>query len=92
MMGQQEAKNMASNEVCSEHILLGIVAQSPDNFYSTDITLERAREAVHALFGRRRRRDAATKAGQDMPFSRNAKKVFEQASMVRGVCCVVACI
>lgn len=41
--------------------------------------MERARTAVEALVGKKRPRDS-----KDLPFSRDAKKVFETALLVRG--------
>lgn len=85
MMGQEEAKAMAAGEVCSEHILLGLASQDNGKagYMESGITLPAARAAVQEMFGKSKARDPSDVTKQDIPFSQNAKRVFEQASTVR---------
>ena len=68
---------------------MGFISEEPASktgFYGSGITLERVRAAVEALQDPNRAPDARPLAGpqaQDLPFSHDAKRVFETAAAVR---------
>lgn len=66
----------------TEHLLLGLIAEDAGRtgFYGTGVTVQRARESVKQQSGRRRQKASPS---NELPFSRNAKNVFEAALVVR---------
>lgn len=87
VLSQREAKALGSELVYSQHLLLGLVAEedrSTDGFLASGITVEKAREVVRVVWNRNT--SARGGAGDDdkrsatqVPFSVNAKRVFEAA-------------
>ncbi|KAI8465710.1 MAG: ClpD chaperone, Hsp100 family [Monoraphidium minutum] len=78
MFAQQQAKQMDSPEVTTEHVLLGLVAEdttSKHGYLNSGLTPERARMAVDALAGRRK-----PAPGDSIPFSREVRTTFEAAT------------
>ncbi|BAT79060.1 hypothetical protein VIGAN_02186400 [Vigna angularis var. angularis] len=87
VLSQREAKALGSELVYSQHLLLGLVAEedrSSDGFLASGITVEKAREVVRGVWNRNTSArggasdDDKTSATQ-VPFSVNAKRVFEAA-------------
>jgi ATP-dependent Clp protease ATP-binding subunit ClpC len=78
MLAQEEARRMSATEVSTEHILLGLIAEDSGKggFLGSGLTIDKARQEVDIVIGRGRR-----DAPKDLPFSREAKKVFEAALM-----------
>ncbi|GLC72569.1 hypothetical protein PLESTF_001265700 [Pleodorina starrii] len=79
MIAQAEAKAFGHNEVNTEHILLGLVAEeslSKNGYLNSGVTPERARATVEAVFGRKR----PVSHGESIPFSREVRKMFEAAT------------
>lgn len=74
-------------QVSTEFLLMGLLSEEPPSktgFYGSGITLDKARTAVEALQERARQADGRSSAGptQELPFSRDAKRVFETAAEV----------
>ena len=68
-------------QVNTEHILLGLVAEeslSTNGSLNSGVSSERAKAAVEALFGRKR----PVSHGESIPFSREVRKMFENATHV----------
>ncbi|KHN31234.1 Chaperone protein ClpD, chloroplastic [Glycine soja] len=66
VLSQREAKALGSELVYTQHLLLGLIAEedrSSDGFLASGVTVEKAREVVRSV----------------VPFSVNAKRVFEAA-------------
>ncbi|CAJ1974732.1 unnamed protein product [Sphenostylis stenocarpa] len=87
VLSQREAKALGSELVYTQHLLLGLVAEedrSSDGFLGSGITAEKAREVVRGVWHRNSSArggvgdDNKTSATQ-VPFSVNAKRVFEAA-------------
>ncbi|GIL61397.1 hypothetical protein Vafri_15861 [Volvox africanus] len=79
MIAQAEAKAFGHNEVNTEHILLGLVAEeslSKNGYLNSGVTPERAKATVEAIFGRKR----PVSHGESIPFSREVRKMFEAAT------------
>ncbi|EFJ49084.1 ClpD chaperone, Hsp100 family [Volvox carteri f. nagariensis] len=79
MIAQAEAKSFGHNEVNTEHILLGLVAEeslSKNGYLNSGVTPERAKATVEAIFGRKR----PVSHGESIPFSREVRKMFEAAT------------
>ncbi|KAG2433436.1 hypothetical protein HXX76_008493 [Chlamydomonas incerta] len=79
MIAQAEAKAFGHTEVNTEHILLGLVAEeslSKNGYLNSGVSSERAKAAVEALFGRKR----PVSHGESIPFSREVRKMFENAT------------
>lgn len=87
----------------TEHVLLGLVAEdtlSKHGYLNSGLTLEAARTAVEASFGKKR----ALSTNDAIPFSREVRKNFELATSVSALqagflacllctlsCCAVLC-
>lgn len=87
VLSQREAKGLGSELVYTQHLLLGLVAEedrSSDGFLASGIAVEKAREVVRNIWHRNSSArggvndDHKTSATQ-VPFSVNAKRVFEAA-------------
>lgn len=73
---------ITTQQVSSEHVLLGLVAEettSKAGYLNSGLTHERVRQAVENLSGRRK----ANTAADNIPFSREVRKMFEAATNVR---------
>jgi hypothetical protein len=71
-----------SVQVNTEHILLGLVEEeslSKNGYLNSGLSSENARAAVEAMFGRKR----PVSNGESIPFSREVRKMFESATLVR---------
>jgi len=83
MLAQSEARMAGKTEVCTDDLLLGLIAESAkasNGFADTGLTLEAAREARAKVFGAGTDDDEfKTPAKTEMPFSVSSKKVFEGA-------------
>ncbi|RZR75200.1 hypothetical protein BHM03_00051743 [Ensete ventricosum] len=85
MFSQREAQAHGMGTVFNQHLLLGLVAEdkSPSGFLGSGITIDRAREAVRAIWPDGVAADHATapSAGSStgVPFSLNSKRVFQAA-------------
>lgn len=94
VLSQREAKALGSELVYTQHLLLGLIAEedrSSDGFLASGVTVEKAREVVRSVWHRNsfaRAGSGAARAGVDgdskasatqVPFSVNAKRVFEAA-------------
>ncbi|KAH1126188.1 hypothetical protein GYH30_015289 [Glycine max] len=95
VLSQREAKALGSELVYTQHLLLGLIAEedrSSDGFLASGVTVEKAREVVRSVWlrnGSARAGSGAARAGVDddgskasatqVPFSVNAKRVFEAA-------------
>ncbi|RZC07822.1 chaperone protein ClpD, chloroplastic-like [Glycine soja] len=95
VLSQREAKALGSELVYTQHLLLGLIAEedrSTDGFLASGVTVEKAREVVRSVWlrnGSARAGSGAARAGVDddgskasatqVPFSVNAKRVFEAA-------------
>ncbi|KAG9150872.1 hypothetical protein Leryth_003011 [Lithospermum erythrorhizon] len=84
MFAQKEAKLLGENEVSTQHLLLGLVAEDrgQDGFLGYGITLDKAREAVKSIW--KVDNDFGTRGGEngaasDVAFSDSVKRVFEAA-------------
>ncbi|KHN09691.1 Chaperone protein ClpD, chloroplastic [Glycine soja] len=88
VLSQREAKALGSELVYTQHLLLGLIAEedrSTDGFLASGVTVEKAREVVRSVWAG----SGAARAGVDddgskasatqVPFSVNAKRVFEAA-------------
>ncbi|BDA47991.1 ATP-dependent Clp protease ATP-binding subunit ClpA homolog [Coccomyxa sp. Obi] len=87
MLAQDYASRMNATEVSPEFLLLGLihteepVSREGPGFYGSGITLDKARTAMEALHGRMRQEDSRKLSSHPhMPFSRDAKRVFESAA------------
>ncbi|KAL4441273.1 hypothetical protein ABPG77_011510 [Micractinium sp. CCAP 211/92] len=76
MLAQEEARRLQSAEVTTEHIFLGLIAEDSgkNGFLGSGVTVEQARRVVEARVAKGRREPP-----KDLPFSRDAKKIFEAA-------------
>lgn len=92
VFSQREAKALGSELVYTQHLLLGLIAEedrSSDGFLASGITVEKAREVVRSIWHRNSSISGAVRGrgGDDgdkasatqVPFSINAKRVFEAA-------------
>ncbi|KAL6996791.1 hypothetical protein U1Q18_006919 [Sarracenia purpurea var. burkii] len=89
IFSQREAKGLGEGMVFTQHLLLGLVAESrdPDGFLGSGITIDAAREAVRSIWrenGSSDRDSVAAEASSvtsatDVPFSSGAKRAFEAA-------------
>ncbi|CAL9095845.1 unnamed protein product [Musa acuminata var. zebrina] len=85
MFSQREAQTHGMGIVFNQHLLLGLVAEdkSPSGFLGTGITIDRAREAVRAIWPDGIAADQATTpssgSSTGVPFSLNSKRVFQAA-------------
>ncbi|GAB4819073.1 hypothetical protein N2152v2_006119 [Parachlorella kessleri] len=78
MLSQEFSRALGGNEVDTVHIMLGLIAEEPQRtggFLGSGVTVERARSVVENMVGKKRPRDSS----KDLPFSRDAKKIFELA-------------
>jgi hypothetical protein len=76
-----------SVQVSTEFLLLGLMAEEPASkkgFYGSGITIDSARAAVDALQDRSRQAEGRSFSvpNQELPFSRDSKRVFETAAAV----------
>ncbi|EIE27350.1 ATP-dependent Clp protease ATPase subunit [Coccomyxa subellipsoidea C-169] len=76
---------MHASEVSTEFLLMGLISEEPASktgFYNSGITIDRARTAVEALQERSRQADGSSLSSPapELPFSRDAKRVFETAA------------
>lgn len=74
-------------QVSTEFLLMGLISEEPASktgFYSSGITIDKARAAVEALQERTRQTDgpSLSSPAPELPFSRDAKHVFESAAEV----------
>lgn len=74
-------------QVSTEFLLLGLLSEEPvskTGFYGSGITIDSARTAVDALQDRTRQGEARSFSvpNQELPFSRDSKRVFETAAAV----------
>lgn len=79
MMSQQEAKNLGSVEVKTEHLLLGLIAeegQSKTGYMNSGLSFERVKREVEAVLGKK----MPILSQETVPFSREVKKTFETAT------------
>ena len=80
---------MLRAQVSTEFLLMGFISEEPASktgFYGSGITLDKVRAAVEALQDPNRPADGRPLSGpqtQDLPFSHDAKRVFETAAAVR---------
>ncbi|KAK7410969.1 hypothetical protein VNO78_02247 [Psophocarpus tetragonolobus] len=88
VLSQREAKALGSELVYTQHLLLGLIAEedrSPDGFLASGITAEKAREVVRTVWHRTSSARGSAAADDNkasatqVPFSVNAKRVFEAA-------------
>nr|KYP69510.1 hypothetical protein KK1_008701 [Cajanus cajan] len=92
VLSQREAKALGSELVYAQHLLLGLVAEedrSSDGFLASGVTVEKAREVVRGIWHRNGSGHGAARvarggvddraSGAQVPFSVNAKRVFEAA-------------
>ncbi|THU50826.1 hypothetical protein C4D60_Mb06t24430 [Musa balbisiana] len=85
MFSQREAQTHGMGIVFNQHLLLGLVAEdkSPSGFLGSGITIDRAREAVRAIWPDGVAADQATTpssgSSTGVPFSLNSKRVFQAA-------------
>ncbi|KAF7840202.1 chaperone protein ClpD, chloroplastic [Senna tora] len=91
LFSQREAQALGKEVVFNQHLLLGLIAEeatSPDGFLASGITLDKAREVVRSIW--HSSSTGTTNDGGDnkkavsvpfhhVPFSINAKRVFEAA-------------
>lgn len=82
-LSQREAKALGNDTVSTQHLLLGLIAESRDDdgFLGTGITVEVAREAVTGIWHSDGTgdRNSATSAATDVAFDASTKRVFEAA-------------
>lgn len=94
LFSQREAQALGKEVVFTQHLLLGLIAEedsSPDGFLASGITLDKTREAVRSIW---HLKDSSSVTGTNddgndkkavsvpfhhVPFSINAKRVFEAA-------------
>ncbi|KAK9830429.1 hypothetical protein WJX72_011733 [[Myrmecia] bisecta] len=77
MYAQKETSELGASSVSTEHILLGLIAlPGSQAFLGTSLNLEKARRVVVELMGRHQRKVHQ----QDLPFSADAKRVYEAAA------------
>uniref|UniRef100_A0A0C9RIM1 TSA: Wollemia nobilis Ref_Wollemi_Transcript_15840_3487 transcribed RNA sequence n=1 Tax=Wollemia nobilis TaxID=56998 RepID=A0A0C9RIM1_9CONI len=85
MFAQREAKALGQQEVGTQHLLLGLIAEErrgAGGFLGSGIGIDRAREAARALNGMKTKGAKAgvsAKNATDIPFSVGSKRVFEAA-------------
>lgn len=79
MLAQEFSRSLGAAEVSTEHVLLGLIAedQTKGGFMGSGLTVDKARSVVEGMQGRKARKEQP----KDLPFSRDAKKVFEAALM-----------
>lgn len=76
-------------QVNTEHVLLGLIAEeslSKNGYLNSGLTAERAKASIEAIFGRRR----ALTSSDNVPFSREVRKMLENATHVSGRSCAWA--
>ncbi|KAG5537351.1 hypothetical protein RHGRI_024707 [Rhododendron griersonianum] len=82
-LSQREAKALGNDTVSTQHLLLGLIAESRDDdgFLGTGITVNVAREAVTGIWRSDGTddRNSATSAATDVAFDASTKRVFEAA-------------
>ncbi|XP_058226565.1 chaperone protein ClpD, chloroplastic-like isoform X2 [Rhododendron vialii] len=82
-LSQREAKALGNDTVSTQHLLLGLIAESRDDdgFLGTGITVDVAREAVTGIWHSDGTgdRNSATSAATDVAFDASTKRVFEAA-------------
>ncbi|CAH2051060.1 unnamed protein product [Thlaspi arvense] len=86
VFSQREAKALGKDMVFTQHLLLGLIAESraPDGFLCSGITIDMARDAVRSIWHKDQSSDQnlATSelfSASDIPFSISTKRVFEAA-------------
>ncbi|XP_028058372.1 LOW QUALITY PROTEIN: chaperone protein ClpD, chloroplastic-like [Camellia sinensis] len=89
MFSQREAKSLGNEMVFTQHVLLGLIAESrsSDGFLGSGITIDVAREAVRSIWNNEESNDqnsvkseaSLVTSATDVPFSTGAKRVFEAA-------------
>ncbi|RDX80506.1 Chaperone protein ClpD, chloroplastic, partial [Mucuna pruriens] len=91
VLSQREAKALGSELVYTQHLLLGLIAEedrSADGFLASGVTVEKARDVVRSIWHRNgstsgpargRGGDDDKASATQVPFSINAKRVFEAA-------------
>lgn len=79
MLAQKEAKLFDKQEVGTEQLLLGLIAEdrASEGFLRSGVTIERAREAARSLLTQNAIPD--NKIPSQVPFSSSTKRVFEAA-------------
>lgn len=90
MFSQKEAKALGKDMVNTQHLLLGLIAEdrSPGGFLGSQITIDKAREAVRSIWHDESEDHVAKLGSQDsgsatsatdVAFSSSTKRVFEAA-------------
>eukprot|EP01018_Ginkgo_biloba_P003570 Gb_36602 [translate_table: standard] len=83
MFAQREAKALGGDEVATQHLLLGLIAEDrgTGGFLASGLTIDRAREATRSLWNDDNEGISVTsdKLPTDVPFSIGSKRVFESA-------------
>ena len=87
MIDQNLCQKCNGMQVSTEFLLMGLISEEPASktgFYSSGITIDKARTAVEALQERSRQADglSLSSPAPELPFSRDAKRVFESAAEV----------
>ncbi|KFM24089.1 ATP-dependent Clp protease ATP-binding subunit clpA-like protein [Auxenochlorella protothecoides] len=79
MLAQQLARDMSSNEVGTDHLILGLIAEASNKpsagSLATHVQLEDAKAAVKGMHSRSRRRPPPN----ELHFTRDARRVFSVA-------------
>ncbi len=88
----------ARPQASTEFLLMGFVEKEPPSktgFYGSGVTVDKVRNAVEALQDPLRLREPRSALlgpeTQELPFSRDAKRVFEKAAAVRSLLLLCCC-
>ncbi|KAK9117779.1 hypothetical protein Sjap_016726 [Stephania japonica] len=87
VFSQREAKSLGKSMVFTQHLLLGLVAEdrAPDGYLGSGITIDRARDAVRAIWSSdqsdedEEARAPKSTTSSDVAFSISTKRVLEAA-------------